>query len=143
MAETLSAVLTVEQIKGEVQRFWNAFMNKDTSQLAEFYAHDSTVFSSLSSRPEPGRLAAARRQREYFNPKCTVRASVGIVDVVLLDDAAVATYNFQFHATKIVLGKPAEEENITNGRATHVFAFDPDHKLRIVHEHLSEVVSSH
>jgi ketosteroid isomerase-like protein len=144
MAETLSAVLTVEHIKGEVQRFWNVFMNKDAIQLAEFYAHESTVFSSVSSRPEPGRLAAARRQREYFSARSTVRASVGMIDVVLLGDAAVASYNFQFHATKgAAFGKQAEEENITNGRATHVFAFDPDHKLRIVHEHLSEIVSSH
>jgi len=133
--------LTVEQVKGEVLRFWNAFTDKSSSQLMEFYAPESTVFSSVSTRSEPGRLAAARRQREYFHAKSSIRATVGTIDVILLGDTgAVASYTFQFHASKVAstFGLPAEED-IRNGRASHIFSLDPDGKVRIVHEHLSAI----
>lgn len=132
--------LTADQIRAEVQRFWNAFAGKDAQALAEFYAHESSVFGSSATRSEPGRLAATRRQREYFGAHSTVKATLGVIDVVVLADgaAAVAAYTFQFHASKVMtaLGSTAEE-SIRNGRATQVFAFDPDGKLRIFHEHLS------
>ena len=126
-------------MKGEVQRFWNTFAAKSAEALAEFYASESSVFGSNGVRPEPGRLAAARRQREYFGAQSTVKAKPGLIDVVLLGDtAAVATYTFEFHATKVAgLLATANEEKILNGRATQVFAYDSDGKLRIVHEHLS------
>jgi ketosteroid isomerase-like protein len=134
--------LSVEQVKGEVLRFWNAFTDKSASQLMEFYAPESTVFSSVSNRSEPGRLAAARRQREYFHAKSSLRATVGNIDVILLGDgaAAIASYTFQFHASKVAstAGVPSEED-IRNGRASHVFALDADGKVRIMHEHLSAI----
>src|SRR5437868_2919509 len=118
----------VEQVKGEVLRFWNAFTDKSASQLMDFYAPESTVFSSVSNRSEPGRLAAARRQREYFHAKSTIRATVGNIDVILLGDAAaIASYTFQFHASKVAsTAGLASEEDIRNGRASHVFALDPE-----------------
>lgn len=133
--------LTTEQVKAEVQRFWNVFVDKASDQLTEFYAPESSVFSSVTTRPEPGRLAAARRHREYFHAKSSLRASVGNIDVILLGEtAAVATYTFQFHASKVASGlSQAAEEDIRNGRATHVFAYDPDGKLRIMHEHFSAI----
>lgn len=138
--ETLQK-LTLDQIRGEVQRFWNVFTAKNGPALTEFYGPESSVFSSVSGRSEPGRLAAARRQREYFHTLSQLRATVGSIDVVLMgDNAAVASYTFQFHATKVA-GTLSQktEENITNGRATQVFSYDADGKLRIVHEHLSSV----
>ena len=133
--------ISADQIKAEVQRFWNTFTNKNAEQLMEFYSPEASVFSSVTSRPEPGRLAAARRQREYFHGKSSLRASVGMIDVVLLGDvAAVASYTFQFHASKVASGLTDQaDEDITAGRATQVFALDPDGNLRIVHEHLSSV----
>jgi ketosteroid isomerase-like protein len=55
---------------------------------------------------------------------------------MLEDSAAVASYTFQFHAVRTTAtGKM--EENIRHGRATQVFGYDPDGKLRIFHEHFS------
>jgi ketosteroid isomerase-like protein len=134
--------VTADLIRGEVQRFWNAFAGKDAAALAEFYAHESSVFGSDATRSEPGRLAATRRQREYFGAHSTVKATLGTIEVIVLADAgaAVAEYTFEFHASKVMtaMGTPAEE-NIKHGRATQVFAFDPEGKLRIFHEHLSTV----
>src|SRR5262245_47859523 len=133
--------LTVEQVKGEVQRFWNIFVEKNAEHLMEFYGPESSVFSSVTARPEPGRLAAARREREYFHKASVLRATPGPVDVIMIGEhAAVASYNFQFHATKVASSfAQATQEDIEHGRATQVFQYDADGKLRIVHEHLSSV----
>jgi ketosteroid isomerase-like protein len=136
-----SEKISAEQIKAEVQRFWSTFTSKNAEQLMEFYSPEASVFSSVTARPEPGRLAAARRQREYFHGRSSLRASVGMIDVILLGDvAAVASYTFQFHASKVASGLSEQaDEEIKAGRATQVFALDPEGKLRIVHEHLSSV----
>ena len=94
--------LTPEHIQSEVRRFWSVFMEKNADELMAFYSAESSVFSSLSPRPEPGRLAAARRQREYFHRDANIRATTGAFEVVMLGDrAALASYTFTFHATRI------------------------------------------
>ena len=70
-----------------------------------------------------------------------MKVQLGAIEVVVLgESAAVASYTFQFHASKVanLLGKAAEED-IQQGRATQVFTRDVEGKLRIVHEHLSTV----
>lgn len=135
--------LSAEHVQAEVQRYWSAFTSKDAAQLMEFYSPEATVFGSGTARPEPGRLAAARREREYFHSKSALRAQVGMIDVVLLgDSAAVASYTFQFHANRAgALNTENIQEDIQNGRATQVYSFDPEGHLRIVHEHFSTVAS--
>jgi ketosteroid isomerase-like protein len=131
--------LTAEEVRGEVSRYWNVLSSKDARTLAEFYAHESSVFATGATRLEPGRLTATRREREYFGPKTTMRISLGDVEVLLLGDhAAVASYTFQMQASNVASASVrGGEEDIRNGRATQVFAMQPDGRLRIVHEHLS------
>jgi len=131
--------LSSDEIKAEVHRFWNSFQSKSADFLTEMYSPEATVFSSVSSRVEPGHLAAARRRREYFHAKNAIRASVTNLDVILLSDvAAVASYNFTFHSTQVASGIGSmKEEDIRRGRGTHVFTLDHDGKLKIVHEHFS------
>lgn len=129
--------LSPETVRSEVARFWSAFSAKNVETLEAFYAHESVGFGSSSTRSEPGRLSATRRQREYFSSSSPIRAQISQIDVVMIDEsAAIASYSFEFHATRTTAtGK--FEENIRNGRATQVFAFDPDCRLRIFHEHFS------
>jgi ketosteroid isomerase-like protein len=131
--------LTAEEVRGEVSRYWNVLTAKDADTLAEFYAHESSVFATGATRLEPGRLTAKRREREYFGPHTTMRVSLGEIEVVTLsDDAAVASYTFQMQASKVASASVrAGEEDIRNGRATQVFATQADGRLHIVHEHLS------
>ncbi len=131
--------LNPETVRAEVARFWTAFTSKSADVLEDFYAHESTCFGSASNRPEPGRLAATRRKREYFNAQSTLRSQLGEVEVFMLGErAAAASYTFQFHATKIASSNgKAAEEHIASGRATQVFALDQDGAVRIVHEHFS------
>lgn len=135
------STITAEQVRAEVKRFWSILSNKRADLLADVYAHEANVFSSSGSRPEPGRLAAAPRQREYFQPLTTLTIALGVIDVVLLGEhAAVASYTFQFHASKVASTKGGVvEEIIEHGRGTQVFVLEPDGVLRIVHEHLSSV----
>lgn len=138
-AGSILAKLTPEEVRAEVTRFWNVFSSKAPELLEEFYASDASVFGSSATRAEPGRLAVTRRRREYFDKQTSVRVQVGIIDVHLIGDtAAIASYTFRFHASRVTagLGK-ALEENIEHGRATQVFVLESDEKLRIVHEHLS------
>jgi hypothetical protein len=130
--------MTAEQVKSAVERFWNAFSTKSDNVLADFYGHESSVFGSSAVRAEPGRLAAARRKREYFNPSTSVKVILGPIEVLPLGEAAaVASYTFQFHASKVATATGAAEEKFEHGRATQVFAYDLDGHLRIMHEHLS------
>jgi len=131
--------LTPEKIRAEVERFWKAFTSKST-ELQEFYSFDANVFGSMATRPELGRLAAVRREREYFHADTTVTASVtSPVDVMVFGNVAVAIYTLECHVTnaRVGIGRKADE-NIKVGRVTQVFAIEPDGELRIVHEHISE-----
>ena len=133
--------LTADEVQAEVRRFWSVFSGKAAEGLKGFYGGESSVFGTSSTRAEPGSLAAARRQREYFTAQTTLKVQLGMIEVVLLSESsAVASYTFQLHASKVAsgLGK-AQEEDIKQGRATQVFARDVEGKLRIVHEHLSTV----
>lgn len=139
-APVIATKLSADQVRAEVQRFWNAFSGKDSVALAAFYSPEATVFGSSAVRPEPGRLAAARRQREYFTAQATIKVTLGMIDVVMLgESSAVAAYTFQFKATKVATARGVTDEDIRNGRATQVFSFDEEGSLRIVHEHLSAV----
>ncbi len=133
------ASLSADEVRSEVARFWNVFSSKGSLLLEEFYAPDATVFGSSAVRAEPGRLAVARRRREYFEKQTTIRVQLGIIDVQIVGTAAaIASYTFRFDATRVAggLGK-SSDEHLEHGRATQVFVLDADDKLRIIHEHLS------
>lgn len=124
-------------IRVEVRRYWDAIVSKDTTTLAEFYAGECSVFGTYSTHPEPGRLAAVRRERQYLGLGTTIQVRLGTIDVVLIGDgAAVASYNFAFHASH-VSGNREAEENFEDGRATQVFGYDLEGRLRIFSEHIS------
>jgi ketosteroid isomerase-like protein len=136
--------ISAEQIRAEVARFWGAFSSKSADVIESFYLPDSTVFSSVTHRAEPGRLAATRRKREYFHPQSRIRVQLGPIEVQEVGEhAAVASYSFEFHASRVsgVLGK-AVDEDIENGRATQVFVQQADGRLCILHEHLSAILKA-
>ncbi len=136
--------LSPQTVVAVVARYWDAMMSKSSEVLEEYYAHESSVFSTSAVRTEPGRLAATRRAREYFGPRTSVRVTTNSLEVIPVgESAAIATYTFQLHATRTepLSGRTVEEE-IRNGRATQVFALDPEDNLRIIHEHLSVATRS-
>jgi ketosteroid isomerase-like protein len=130
--------LTTEEIRKAVQQFWSVFLAKSETELNLFYAPGSIVFQISMGRSEPGRLGAMRRSREYFRTETRMDIKLGTVDVTLVgDDAGIATYPFQFHASGRDLGGKLVEEKLDVVRATHVFHRNVEGKLYIVHEHFS------
>jgi ketosteroid isomerase-like protein len=135
----LSTGIAVEQVKAEVARFWSIFSARSSEQMQAMYSPQASVFSTWNARSEPARLTVARREREYFHAKASVRAQTGPVEVIVFENSiALASYVFELHITHaVVTGGRGTETHIENGRATQLFALDPDGKLKIVHEHLS------
>jgi ketosteroid isomerase-like protein len=132
-------IISADEVRSEVARFWDLFLNKSAEALAEFYSHDATVFNPISERSEPGRVAVIRRTREYFHPEARIDAQIGPVEVQVLDDhVAVATYNFSFTATHVADEFHGETTlSLKNCRATQIFVLQPEGGLRIIHEHMS------
>lgn len=118
-------------------------MEKMTGEMESFYTYDSSVFNPFSPRMEPGRVSAARKEREYFTTPTTFFAEVvGPVHVQLLaDNVAVASYSFRWVAHNMLhkLLDTKFDKAVRDGRATQVFILAPDGKLRIINEHLSDI----
>jgi ketosteroid isomerase-like protein len=135
----MNTKLTKDQVSQAVRDFWRAFGSGSPQSLADFYAPDATLFGVEGPRPEPGRLALLRRQREYFDRHARLSVEPGLVEVHLLNDTtALAVYTFTFHASDVIAatGK-TQERHIANGRASQIFQLGPDGRPLIVHEHLS------
>ncbi len=129
--------ITAEEVRRVVERFWAAFVGK--TKLEDFYAYDATVFGSMALRVEYGRLAALRREREYFHPETAITTRItGPVEVMIRGEVAIASYTYEFHSSRARIGlEKIGDEDISNGRVTQVFARDEDGALHILHEHIS------
>jgi hypothetical protein len=118
-------------------------MEKRTGEMARFYSYDSSVFNPFSTRSEPGRISAVRKEREYYTAKTTFRAEVtSPIEVQMVaENVAVASYTFRWTASNMeqqVLGKRFDKA-VRDGRATQVFVLSSEGELRIVNEHLSDI----
>ena len=136
-------VISSGAVQAAVQRYWRVLMDKVAGEMETLYTHDASVFNPFGARHEPGRLSAARKERQYFSPKTSFRAELGPIDVnVLADNVAVATYTFRWYATSMAenaITGAATDKAVRDGRGTQIFILDSNGALRIVHEHLSDI----
>ncbi|HVJ04193.1 MAG TPA: hypothetical protein VM578_00825 [Candidatus Saccharimonadales bacterium] len=139
---TTTSILT-SQVEAAARRYWRVLMEKSAGEMEKFYSYDSTVFNPFSPRTEPGRVSAARKEREYFTPKTVFNAEItGPIEVQLLSETiAVATYPFRWTAKNMEVSVLARkfDKAVRDGRATQVFVLNSDGSLRIVNEHLSDI----
>jgi ketosteroid isomerase-like protein len=138
-----STKISGPEVEAAVQRYWQVLVAKSAGEMERFYTHDASVFNPFASRTEPGRLSAARKERQFFTAKTSLRVEyTGPIEVQLLaDNIAVASYTFRWFATSMVepaLGKTFDKA-VRDGRGTQVFVRESDGGLRIVHEHLSDI----
>jgi len=126
-----------EQVRAQVQMFWNILSGTSKHSLDQLYAPDAIVFTGRSKRPEPAALAAARRMRQFSSSSPGLAAEVGEIDVQVVDDVAIASYVYQFHEIKKKGDGSRQEKTTRFGRATQIFRGGEAGKLLIVHEHLS------
>jgi len=135
--------ITVEQVQAAVRRYFAAMADKKPGELVKMYAYDATSFSPYSPRAELGRVAAARREREYFKPHTSFRADItSPIEVrFLADNVALAIHTFRTWAKNLeepILGK-RYNRGVPDGRGTHIFMLDAEGKLILVHQHLSDI----
>src|SRR5260370_37553632 len=140
----VSEKITTDQVRAAVRSFWEIWKAKSAEGLADAYSTNSITFRAGSVSVEPGFMGIAQRSREYFHEACSIEYELGPIEVVLLSDTtAIAIYSFYFHALNRAMAAAhgtLQEEVVPYGRATHIFRRDPDGKLRILHEHVSNAV---
>jgi ketosteroid isomerase-like protein len=135
----MSDKVTTEEVCEIVKQVWDANTSKKTDALAGMYATGSSVFTTDGVRPEPGKLVAMKREREYFHKDTSLQVDLGPIEVhILSDQAAVAyyTFNLRVKQKQISPGKFADEDMPT-GRITQVVERQSDGRLLVIHEHLS------
>ena len=127
--------ISPEQVRSQVQKFWQSLSGRSNEPFDEMYSADATVITGKARRAERAQLAVARRKREIAQ---TSEASVelGLIDVEVVGDVAIACYTYNFMRVR----RRADgmvRRHTPQGRATHVFQRDAEGRLRIAHEHLS------
>lgn len=130
--------ISPEQIWREVQDFWDAFTGQSKSRFQELYSPTASCFAADGRRSEPARLMWVRREREFFSPKSSVGAKLGVMNVQVLGPSlAVASYPFHFSIVRTLANGGRVEVDVPFCRATQVFQRGENGKLLIIHEHLS------
>ena len=133
--------MTVDRVQAAVQMYWKVFTSKSFADLPKMYTPEALVFGAYDTRPQPGRLSAARVEREYSSPKSSFRVEfLSPIEVQILSDTiAVAVYLLRWEAWNLedpILGKRFNRI-VPNGRVTTVFVLNPDGNLSVAHHHFS------
>jgi ketosteroid isomerase-like protein len=137
-AVTPMEAVTAQEVRDCVREFWEAFTKQSQNKFQELYSPTAICFAADGRRSEPGRLMWVRREREFFGPRSSVGAKVGLVNVQVLAPAlAVASYPFHFSIIRVLPNGNRVEVEVPYGRATQVFRRNEDGRLIIIHEHLS------
>lgn len=130
--------ITSDQIRWRVSEFWDAFTHQAKSRFQEMYSPTANCFGADGRRNERARLMWVRREREFFGPKSSVGAKVGVVTVQLLTPSlAVASYPFHFSLIRILANGSRVQLEVPFGRVTQVFQREANGNLVIIHEHMS------
>ena len=135
--------ITKEQVEAAVRRYWKVFTSKSFADFSRIYTSEALVFGAFDRRPQLGRLAAARVEREYGNAESSFQIDyLSPIEVqVLSDTVAVAVYLLRWEARNLaqsVLGKTVNKL-VPEGRVTTVFILDENDNLSIAHHHFSSV----
>jgi hypothetical protein len=133
----LMSSISQEQVRKQVERFWQIMCGKSSGKLEDLYAHDALVISGRARRPEAANLAMTRRARRINEPGAEATVEIGPVEVQLSGPgAAIASYTYKLRQVRRGADGGRNERQLL-GRATQIFQLDSRGILRIVHEHLS------
>jgi ketosteroid isomerase-like protein len=134
----MNAQIPAEDVRAEVQRFWNILSGKSSDRLEQMYSPSALVFTGKAKRSELGRFVAVRRMRQVVGPDSAAGAELDTIEVQPAGpDVAIATYTYRFYSTRADKAGGREQRLTLSGRSTQVFQRDDRGALKIVHEHLS------
>jgi ketosteroid isomerase-like protein len=129
--------ISAEQVRAQVHRFWDAYCTKSAQAMEEMYFSNAIVFSASARRSERAQLALARRLREFRDGNTSMTADIRSMDVQIVGNTAIATYDYQFSRSRINRNGDREIMDVPFALGTQVFQPGPDGVARIVHEHFS------
>jgi len=137
----MSAQISAEEVRAEVQRFWNILSGKSSEALESLYSPTALVFTGRAKRSEAGRFAAVRRARQLSGPDASASSELDPIEVqVAAPDVAIATYTYRFSSMRASKAGGREQRTTLSGRSTQIFQRDEKGAWKIVHEHLSSAV---
>jgi hypothetical protein len=141
-AALIMSRISPEQVRKEIDRFWQMMCGKSPENLEALYAPAAVVVSGRAKRPEAANLALARRTRRIQEPGAQATVELGPVEVQMAEPGvAIASYTYKLNQSR-----PGESggrvQRQVLGRATQIFQLDSRGMLRIVHEHLSAAGSA-
>lgn len=137
----MSGKNAAEEVRAEVERFWNILSGKSGEKLEELYAPTALVFTGRAKRSESGRFAAVRRARQMSGSGASASSELDSIEVqVAAPDVAIATYTYRFSSSRAGKAGGREQRTTLSGRSTQIFQRDEKGAWKIVHEHLSSAV---
>jgi len=137
----MNAQISAEDVRAEVQRFWNILSGKSSENLESLYSATALVFTGRAKRSESGPLAAVRRSRQMSGPDASASSELDSIEVQLAaPDVAIATYTYRFSSTRTGKTGGRDQRTTLSGRSTQIFQRDDKGAWKIVHEHLSSAV---
>jgi ketosteroid isomerase-like protein len=136
-AALMPSSIVPEQVRAEVQKFWEIMCGKSHHRLEELYAPNALVLTGKARKPEPANQIAERRTRQIA-PSAEAVAELGPVEIEVPESGiAIASYTYKFHQKRPDQSGAVLKRRTMFGRATQIFQQDESGRLRIVHEHLS------
>ncbi|HWX55159.1 MAG TPA: hypothetical protein VN176_11275 [Verrucomicrobiae bacterium] len=127
--------ISAEMVRGEVARFWKAYSTRSGDVMEAMYFSTASTFGASSPRSESARVTMARRLREFAQRRWSLSADIGIVDVQIAGDMAIASYPYHFHLMTTSSDGNQCSVEVPYSAGTQIFIQDNGGILRIIHEH--------
>lgn len=130
--------LSPDQVRAQIDEFWQIMCGKSTGRLEELYSSDALLWTGKARKPETATVALTRRARQIAAPGAHAEAELGLVEIESpVPSLAIASYTYKFRYTRSGEGGSLQQRHTMFGRATQIFHLDESGALRIVHEHVS------
>jgi ketosteroid isomerase-like protein len=131
-------VITAEQVREQMNRYWRLYSNHAKNELDQMYWPETIVFGSGVRHGESARLTSIRRAREMFGPLSSSAVKLGALTVQIVNpNLAVCSYPFHFRTIRVYPSGKRLYMDMPNSRGTYVFKRDERGEIRIIHEHKS------
>jgi hypothetical protein len=137
-AALMAGSISPEQVRSQVEKFWQIMCGKSPEKLADLYASNALILTGKARKPEPVNVVLSRRARQISSPAAEAAAELGGIEVQLPEPGvAIASYTYAFHHKRPTETGGVLKRHTMFGRATQIFQANDREGLRIVHEHLS------
>jgi ketosteroid isomerase-like protein len=138
MLQPIMGSVSPDQVRAEVEKFWQIMCGKSAGRLEDLYSSAALLLTGKARKPEPASMALARRARQINEAGADSTAELGPIEVQIAEaGVAIASYTYRFNHKRPDERGGSQMRRTLWGRATQIFQIDERGALHIVHEHLS------